>query len=132
MHYEVNVITNLCQPLLLGLDFLSQHEVKLDFASNKLVINDEFVKIGPASFQSNIPTHVALTGELTLPPESFTLASVSVEGPTPGGGLFEPKSMLIRPLMGDRECELDVIAAWGIIDLSKDTQIGRASCRERV
>ena len=123
MHYEVNVITNLCQPLLLGLDFLSQHEVKLDFASNKLVINDEFVKIGPASFQSNIPTHVALTGELTLPPESFTLASVSVEGPTPGGGLFEPKSMLIRPLMGDRECELDVIAAWGIIDLSKDTHI---------
>ena len=25
--------------------------------------------------------------------------------------------------MGDRECELDVIAAWGIIDLSKDTHI---------
>ena len=86
-------------------------------------MNNEFVEIGPASFQPSIPTHVALTDELTLPPESFTLASVSVEGPVPGGGVTKPKSMLIRPLMGDRECELDVIAAWGIIDLSKETHI---------
>ena len=122
-HYEVNVIRNLVNPLLIGLDFLTKHDAILNFARNELIIDDDAIPIGRASFQSSVPTHVALTEEVTLAPESFSLVSVSVEGPDPRANPKKPKTMLIRPLMGDREEELSVMAAWGVIDLEKESHV---------
>ena len=119
-HYEVNVIRNLVNPLLLGLDFLTKYGAMLDFASNRLILGNEGVSIGTANFLPTAPTHVALVEEVVLDPESFNLVKVRVEGPDPCVGENPPKLMTIRPLMGDREEELPVLAAWGVLDLSRE------------
>ena len=51
------------------------------------------------------------------------LVQVWVEGPDPCVGDNPPKTMTIRPLMGDREEELPVMAAWGVIDLTRETHV---------
>ena len=95
-HYEVNVIRNLVNPLLLGLDFLTKHGAMLDFASNCLILGKEKVQIGTANFLPTVPTHVALTEDAILAPESFNLVEVRVEGPDPCVGENPPKLMTIR------------------------------------
>ena len=122
-HYEVNVIKNLVNPLLIGLDFLTKHGAILNFAKNELIIDQYPVPIGHAPCQSSAPTHVALTEDVSLAPESLNLVSVSIEGPDPRANPNKPKTMLIRPLMGDREEELPVMSAWGVIDLEQETHV---------
>ena len=122
-HHEMNVIANLINPLLLGLDFMTKHKVKLDFGTNCMIIgNGTPIRIGPAVWHPPTPTHLATLEETSIPPESITLVNTAVGGLDPRLVKADkpPKVMTVRPLMGDRDMELPVLAAWGLIDLEKD------------
>ena len=123
-HHEFHVISNLINPLLIGLDFLTKHEVKLNFGTNCMQIGDGVpIPIGQAVWHRPEPTHLATTEETSIEPESFALIKTIVAGVDPR--LVKPddppKVMTVRPLMGDRDMELPVIAAWGLIDLQQES-----------
>ena len=123
-HHEFHVISNLINPLLIGLDFLSKHGVRLNFSTNTMQIGDGTpIPIGPAVWHPPTPTHLATMEEVSIPPESLMLVNTAVGGLDPRLVKRDspPKVMTIRPLMGDRDMELPCIAAWGLIDLKQDT-----------
>ena len=123
MHQEFHVIPNLIHPLLLGVDFLRKNQAVLDFGSNTMTLDKNITTpICRPQWHTPVPTHLATTEETTLDPHSCNLIKTTIGGPDPriSATDYTPKTMTIRPLAGDHEMELPVIAACGIVDLTQE------------
>ena len=123
VHQELHVISNLIHPLLLGVDFLKKNKAVLNFGNDTMTLENRIsTRICRPQWHNPTPTHLATAEEVTLEPNSCTLVKTLIGGPDPrikqSGDT--PKTMTVRPLAGDHEMELPVIAAWGIVDLKQD------------
>ena len=123
VHQELHVIPNLIHPLLLGVDFLKKNKAILNFGNDTITLENRIsTRICRPQWHNPTPTHLATAEEVTLDPYSCTLIKTSLGGPDPRIRLTgeAPTTMTVRPLAGDHEMELPVIAAWGIVDLKQD------------
>ena len=114
---------NLIHPLLLGVDFLKKNKAILNFGNDTITLENRIsTRICRPQWHNPTPTHLATAEEVTLDPYSCTLIKTSLGGPDPRIRLTgeAPTTMTVRPLAGDHEMELPVIAAWGIVDLKQD------------
>ena len=95
----------------------------LNFRSNTLeMLNGAKTPLFRPQWHHPMPTHLAVAEEVTLDPRSCTLIKTLIRGPDPRITINKepPNSMTVRPLAGDHEMEMPVIASWGLVSLKQE------------
>ena len=110
--HKFSILEDLIVPILLGLDFLNEHEFKLDFANNKLSFGDEDeISIINNSDPKPKMNFAKLSASVVLPPYSIiTIPVMPDKGVSAGQMILSPAEQL--------QSEWNLIGANVLVDIA--------------
>ena len=98
MSHNFEVIKDLINDVILGVDFQKRYRVTLDFSRDVLTLGKEIIPFVVPDWRSDKPAQLVFLEHIVVKPRHICLIQVEISGLDPRGRPDSPHSILMGPL----------------------------------